>query len=467
MSPVRPDRRVARLLGAALSTGLLAGCLGAGAAQQEPVVAFVGATVIPMDAERALERHTVIVRGGRIAQVGPSAELAPPAGAQVIDAAGKFLIPGLTEMHAHIPGPGAGGSLEGVERTLFLYLAGGVTTIRGMQGSPLHLELRERAARGELLSPRVYAAGPALGGAAMTPEAAAAMVRAQKAAGYDLLKIQTGLTRATFDAMDRAADEVGIPYAGHVPAAVGLNRALEARYASIDHLDGYVEALAGHADSFAGVGTGFFGFNLLDQVTEARIPQLAAATRAAGVAVVPTQTLMEQLASPERGETMAQRPEMRFMPAQTVAQWVERKRAFQADPAFTPERAARYIELRRRMLKALHDAGATILLGSDAPQWWNVPGFSARREAELMVAAGLTPWQVLETATSKPAAHLGGASDWGTIQPGRSADLLLLDADPLQDIRNLWRQAGVMVRGTWLPQGEIDRRLEQAATAVR
>lgn len=469
MHSMRPLLRRALPLGRALlAPVLLAACAPAEAAQEQSrVVAFVNATVIPMDRERVLERHTVVVRDGRIAQVGPSAQLAPPAGAQVVDAAGKFLIPGLAEMHAHIPAA-QGGNMEPVERTLFLYLAGGVTTIRGMQGSPQHLELRGRAARGEILGPRVYAAGPALSGG-NTPNAAAAAprVREQKAAGYDLLKIQGGLSRESFEAIDATAAEVGIPFAGHVPAAIGLNGALRYGYASIDHLDSYVEALAGFPDGFAGTNVGFFGSTLVSAAEEARLPALAAATRAAGVAVVPTQTLIEHLASPEPAEEMARRPEMRYMPPATVAQWVERKRAYQAEAAHTPAANARFIALRRRLLKGLHDGGVTVLLGSDAPQWWNVPGFSARREAELMAAAGLTPYQVLESATRAPAAHLRAEAEWGTIQPGRSADLVLLDASPLQDVANLWRQAGVMVRGRWLPQAEIERRLEAIAASLR
>ena len=459
------SRRMAAVIAAALASACSVADAEQGAPAQAGAVAFVDASVIPMDRERVLENHTVVVRDGRIAEVGPSAQVRAPAGATVVDARGKFLLPGLAEMHAHIPSAQQGG-MDAVHNTLFLYLAGGVTTIRGMQGSPLHLELRQQAARNAIRSPRIYAAGPALGGGNLSPEAGARVVQEEKAAGYDLLKIQTGLSRATFDAIDAAADRVGIPFAGHVPANVGLDRALAARYASIDHLDSYMEALAGHGGGFGGVQVGFFGFNLTDQADASRIPALAAATKAAGVWNVPTQTLMEHLASPEPPEEMARRPEMRFMSPATVEQWVERKRAFQRDPAYTPARAQKYIELRRGLIKALADADAGLLLGSDAPQWWNVPGFSARRELEYMVTAGLNPYQALEMATREPAVYFGAQAEWGTIQPGRSADLLLLDANPLQDVRAVWRQAGVMVRGQWMPQAQIDRRLDEIATAV-
>lgn len=432
----------------------------------EPAVAFVDVTVIPMDRERTLAGQTVVVRDGRIAEIGPAATVKPPAGARVVDGRGKFLMPGLSEMHAHIPTPQGG--QEAIDRTLFLYLAGGVTTIRGMLGHPHHLELRARSASGEILAPRIFTSGPSFGGqTARDPVAAAAMVREQKAAGYDFLKLHPGVSRAAFDAIDTTADEIGITFSGHVAEEVGLRRALAARYASIDHLDSYVEALAGQEERYSASEAGFFGFNLTDRADASRIAALAAATRQAGVWNVPTQSLMEHLASTTAPEQMAHWPEMRYMPPQTVAQWVQRKRDFQAAAGFTPERARRYIQIRRQLIKALHDAGAGLLLGSDAPQWWNVPGFSARRELEYMVASGLTPFEALESGTRQPAVFFGAQAEWGTVERGKVADLVLLDANPLQDVRNLWQQAGVMVRGRWLPQSEIQQRLDAIAAQLR
>lgn len=427
------------------------------------VIAFVGANVIPMDEERVLSNHTVLVRDGVIAEIGPADQVSVPSGATRVDATGKYLIPGLAELHAHIPV----GDAETIERTLFLYVAGGVTTIRGMLGSPEHLELRERVAAGELIGPRIYTSGPAVSGnSTPNPEAAVRLVEEQHAAGYDLLKVQTGVSREAFDAMAEAAHRLGIPFAGHVPEAVGFNRALEARYASIDHLDSYVQALAGYPDGNA-PNPGFFGLYLLDRVDEGKIPELVAATVASGVWNVPTLTLVEHLANPIPPEELAQRPEMAYMPPQTIQQWIQRKRGFQNDPQFTPERGERFIQLRRQLVKALHDAGAPIALGSDAPQWWNVPGFSARRELELMVAAGLTPFQALAAGTRNAARLVGAEGEWGVLAVGQRADMVLLDANPLADITNVWQQAGVMVGGRWLPREELDARLNEIAASFR
>jgi imidazolonepropionase-like amidohydrolase len=436
--------------------------LGGAPAMDGGVVAFVNVNVVPMDRERVLSGQTVIIRDGRIAEMG--AGLQPPAGATVVDGGGRYLMPGLSEMHAHIPPPQAGEAV--IDRTLFLYVAGGVTTIRGMLGNPGHLELRERSARNEIVAPRIYTSGPSLNGnSAPTPEVAVRMVEEQAAAGYDLLKLHPGLSREVFDAIVVAANRVDIPFAGHVSAAVGLDRTLEARQASIDHLDAYVEALAGRGGGFDPQEAGFFGFGLIDDVDASRIPQLAAATRAAGVWNAPTQTLIEHLFNAVDPEEMARWPEMRYMPPATVANWVERKRDIQRQPAFTRERADRYIDVRRRLIRELHAAGAGLILASDAPQWWNVPGFSAHHELRMMVDAGLTPYQALETGT-RAAAIYSGTDEWGTIATGKSADLVLLEANPLADIRNVSRVAGVVLRGRWMPQSEIQSRLDEIARSV-
>jgi imidazolonepropionase-like amidohydrolase len=434
----------------------MAGVPGGGA------LALVNVNVIPMDRERVLTGQTIIIRAGRIAEVG--AGLQPPAGAVIVDAGGHYLMPGLSEMHAHIPPPQAGADV--IDRTLFLYVAGGVTTIRGMLGNPGHLELRERSARNEIVAPRIYTSGPSLNGnTAPTPEVAVRMVEEQAAAGYDLLKLHPGLSREVYDAIVSAANRVEIPFAGHVSAAVGLDRTLEARQSSIDHLDAYVEALAGRGRGFDPQEAGFFGFGLIDEVDASRIPQLAAATRAAGVWNAPTQTLIEHLFNAVDPEEMARWPEMRYVPPATVASWVERKRDIQRQPAFTRERADRYIDVRRRLIRELHAAGAGLILASDAPQWWNVPGFSIHHELRMMVDSGLTPYQALETGTRAAAVYMG-TDEWGTIATGKSADLVLLEANPLTDIRNVSRVAGVVLRGRWMPQSEIQQRLDQIERSV-
>jgi imidazolonepropionase-like amidohydrolase len=431
----------------------------------DSVVAFVNVTVIPMDRERTLPRQTVVVRGDRIVAIGPSDRVKLPAGGVTVDGRGKFLIPGLAEMHAHIPGGDTPDSV--VERTLFLYVSGGITTIRGMLGDPRHLGLRARAARNQLLSPTIYTSGPSLNGNSVTtPGAAARIVAEQKAAGYDFLKIHPGIAGEVFDTLAATAQRVGIRFAGHVPLDVGLARALETGYASIDHLDGYVEAMVREGSPVTAAESQFFGLNLGENLDESELPALVQATRDARVWNVPTQTLMENLMPGETVEALNRRPEMRYVSPDNLSQWAEEKNSLLRETGSSVESARRVIQVRQRLIKALHAGGAGLLLGSDAPQIYNVPGFSTHRELQSLVAAGLTPYQALETGTRNVAVFFGALPKTGTIAVGKRADLVLLDANPLIDVRNTTRRAGVMLRGRWLPKAEIDRRLAAIAKSV-
>ena len=431
----------------------------------DTVIAFVNVTVIPMDRERTMPGQTVLVRGDRIVAIGPSSRTKVPAGSRKIDGRGKFLIPGLAEMHAHIPGGQMADSV--VERTLFLFVSQGITTIRGMLGDPKHLELRARASRGELLSPTIYTSGPSLNGSSVpSPGVATRVVTEQKAAGYDFLKIHPGIDGEVFDTLVTTAQRVGIRFAGHVPLEVGLERALEAGYATIDHLDGYAEAMVRKGSRESSKESQFFGLNLGEQLDESTLPLLVKATVEAGVWNVPTQVLMENLVSDESVEALGKRPEMRYVPRGTLSQWAEFKSSLLAETGSTRQSARRTMAMRRKLIKALHAGGAGLLLGSDAPQFYNVPGFSTHRELQSLVAAGLTPYQALETGTRKVAMFLRSQAKTGTITVGKRADLILLQGNPLVEVGNTVRQAGVMLGGKWLPKSAIDTRLAAIAKAV-
>jgi imidazolonepropionase-like amidohydrolase len=417
------------------------------ARSQEPqAIAFVGASVIPMDRERVLENHTVIVRGDRIVEVGPAASVRVPAGAQRVEARGKFIIPGLAEMHGHVPPPNAPAQL--IENTLFLYVANGITTVRGMLGAPGQLELRERTRRGEVIGPTLYLAGPSFNGNSVNaPEQAAQMVREQKAAGWDLLKVHPGLTREEFDAMARTAKEVGIDFAGHVPQEVGLLHALEMGQRTFDHLDGYMEYLNG--------GEG--------PIPEERLRDAARRTKAANAWVVPTMVLWETLMGVPELEELTAFPELRYMPENTVTQWTNAHRNRLANPQVNRATGRTMAENRKRLLDVMQEEGVGILMGTDAPQQFSVPGFSLHREMALMVEAGMTPYEVLTSGTLAVGRYFADKDRFGTIAAGQRADFLLLDANPLTDIGNVARSSGVMVRGRWLPKAELDRRLREIA----
>jgi imidazolonepropionase-like amidohydrolase len=453
---------------------------GQSAAQRGALTVFEHVSVIPMDSERVMPDSQVWVSSGiGIVTIGSGtgrdAVLNPPTTTVRIDGRGKFLMPMLAEMHAHIPND----AVE-AERVLFMYVANGIGTIRSMLGDPSHFRLRERVRRGEIVGPEMILSGPSFSGTtARTPAEATARVAAEKKAGYDFLKIHPGVPLTAFNALATAADKAAIRFAGHVPLEVGLQRALQAKYWTIDHLDGYVEALAGPR----GRESENFGVNLMSRIDESRVAALAADTKAAGVWNVPTQILLENWYGPDTPEAMQQRPEMQYVSRSELRQWVETKRGNVAQ--YSAQDRAQFVAVRRRLIKALQDAGAGLLLGSDSPQVWNVPGFSIHRELASYVAAGLTPYQALATGTRNVAAHMGqlvrecrslspdplpvGAIDRlsecsdisGTIAMGGPADLVLLDANPLEDIANTTRIAGVMIDGRWIPKTEIDRRLVQ------
>lgn len=435
--------------------------------------AFVNVTVIPMDRRGALEDQTVLVSDGLIQGVGSTKNFPARAGYTVIDGRGKFLIPGLAEMHAHVPGGNAPEQL--VRDIMFLYVANGVTTIRGMLGAPMQLELREQLARGEIIGPTLYVGAPSLNGqSAPTPEAAARLVREHKAAGYDFLKLHPGLLRPVYDALVSAAREMGITFAGHVSAAVGLERTLEARQSTIDHLDGYLEAsLPEPLRSRMTAGPVPFG-EWVPAVDSKRVRYWAGRTRDAGTWNVPTAFLWESFYSAETPEEAARRPEMRYASPQMVNGWMQQKRTMTQSQRSQNIRTGdidRFLELRRLALRALGDSGALLLMGTDSPQMFNVPGFALHREVVVMQEVGLTPFQILESGTRNVARYaeqdLRLDGKFGAVVPGNRADLVLLDADPLVNVRNLARRSGVMVRGRWFPAAELEQMLEEMARRYR
>jgi hypothetical protein len=429
----------ALLLGAALPP---AAC----AQSASDVTAFENVTVIPMDSERSLRAHTVLVQGDRIVAVGPSASVAVPGGARRVDGRGKYLVPGLAEMHGHVPPPSA--PAQTTEDVLFLYLANGITTVRGMLGAPGQLELRRRTNTGELLGPTLYLAGPSFNGNSVNSvDDAVRMVREQRAQGWDLLKIHPGLTRAEYDAMARTAAQEGLRFGGHVPAEVGLMHALRMGQETFDHVDGYVEYVGGAEG----------------QIDPARLDSAVRMTREAGAWVVPTMALWEVLYLTLPLDELTAYPELRYTSAQSVQGWVNAYNQRRGAPQYDAEAARRFIQARQQVLAALHRGGSRILMGTDAPQQFSVPGFSLHREFPRMRAAGMSPYDILATGTRNVGEYFQRNDTFGTVAVGRRADLLLLDADPLADVANLQRIAGVMARGRWVPADEIRTRLEAIA----
>jgi len=436
---------------------LLVVSLLAVAAVEAASTAFVNVNVVPMVTATVIEGQTVVVDSGLIVAIGDVESLPVPDDATVVDGTDRFLMPGLAEMHAHVPA-----TADNLDRVFTLFVANGVTTVRGMLGHPSHLELRQQLLGGEVFGPRLITSGPSMNGNSVSGAAdAERKVRAQHAAGYDFIKIHPGLSADEFTAIATTAAEVGMPFAGHVPVAVGLDGVLSAGMATIDHLDGYFAAmLPPNADPSGGYG-GFFDVLLADQVVADQIPQIVARTASAGTWNVPTESLIEHLVADISVADLRGRPEMRYMSEETVERWVRAKEQQMNERGFDAAVGARAIGLRRELILALHEAGAGLLLGSDAPQIFNVPGFSLHRELGFLVSAGLTPYAALRSGTVAAAEFLG--TNTGTVVVGRDADLVLLDANPLLDIRNTRRIHGVMVRGDWFSSIVLGERLGKLA----
>ncbi len=425
--------------------------------------AFIGVTVVPMDGERTLADQTVVVQDGRITAMGPAGELAVPDGALEVDGTGQYLMPGLAEMHGHLPSPDTPADVT--ENVLFLYVANGVTTVRGMQGHPAQLELRERVRSGELVGPQLFLAAPAMSGNTVgTVEDAERLVREYQTAGFDLLKVQEGLSVEVYEAIVATAREIDIPFGGHVSDSVGLFAALEAGQATVDHLDNYVEALVPE-DAGAEPGGLADVDAMIESVDEDRMALVVDATLDAGTGVVPTMVLWENgiFGTRPSDSLLEEWTEVQYMPRDTVQGWSDAvdDRVAGADVASRQALA----DLRRRLLLALHDGGVPVLLGTDSPQIFSVPGFSVHREMALYVEAGLSPYEVLASGTRAVAEHFDAADEFGTVAVGQRADLLLLDANPLDDVANVARRSGVMVNGRWIPEDEIQERLAVVAAS--
>jgi len=432
---------------------LLSSCQQKAQQSTDPQLVFRSVNVIPMDQERVLENQDVLVSLGRIQEIGESGKVTYGEDAIIIDGRGKFLIPGLAEMHAHVPPID---DIEPMKEVLTLFLANGITTIRGMLGHPKHLELRDKVNSGEITGPHFYTTGPSFNGSTVkTAEEGAQRVRDQKAAGYDYLKLHPGLTPETFGAIASTANEVGIPFAGHVSFDVGIQRAIDAGYSSIDHLDGIVEALVPGIEKIGEEGNGLFGIYSSPQADVGRLPEIIQRLKEKGIWLVPTQALAERWMQPDQSIDFLSAPEMKYMKQETLDNWAKSRTSLVSDERFEKEKVEKYIQLRRKIIYDCQQASVGILLGSDAPQIFNVPGFSAHHELKYLVEAGLTPYQALQTATTNVAKYLG-KTDAGLIQAGAVSDLIMLNANPLDDISNTIDISAVMIGEKFIPRDSLD-----------
>lgn len=406
------------------------------------------------------ESTTVVIRDKKIYKIGSHK---PSTKATIINGADKYLMPGLTEMHAHIPVVTEGNDTL-LKETLFLYLSQGITNIRGMLGDPYHLKLKKAIEQDDILSPRVYTSSPSMNGNSVpSVEAAREKVKQYKEEGYDFLKIHPGITLEVWDELEKTAKAEGIVFSGHVPVLVGIRRALSSQYGTIDHIDGFLEGLVPESAGVAKDANGFFGYNFTDIADVSMIPELVKMAKDNNVAVVPTQSLFTRWFSPKDPALMMEEPEMKYMPAQTRFTWRQNKSRMINDESYNEEQWKRFVDIRTAILKEIDKQDVIILAGSDAPQVMNVPGFSLHHEMRDMQAAGISTSKIIKSATTAPATFFSAGDQYGRIAEGLSADLILLNKNPLTNIENTSSIEAVIVRGHMIDRSEIDAKLEAIA----
>lgn len=424
-----------------LSWALLAG-LAAGQANGKPesVIAIVHVNVIPMNRETVLRDQTVVVADGKIRSVGPAESIAIPAGTRKIDGQGKYLIPGLTDAHVHLQTP--------IEFAVFL--ANGVTTVYNLDGRPAHLTWRKKIGDGEMTGPRIFSTGPIFFQAA-TAEEAVRKVDEQAALGYDGVKIYNGVSKEAYGPLIAEAKAKNMLLMGHVARKPDFEATLDAGQ-SIAHLEEYTYT--------------FFNPKRDDDDThivydEGQIPEAVRLTVKSGIFVTPT--LANYATNVQQATDLTQflkTPELLY-----DSPWI--RASFQPDVnryknGFKPDAYPRLrasLALQRKLVKALEDAGVPILSGTDASDVGPVAGFGLHQELQEFVNDGFTPYQALRTATVNPAFYFHQGDQWGTIEMGKRADMVLLDANPLENICNTTKIAGVVLRGKWIGEWKLHAEL--------
>jgi imidazolonepropionase-like amidohydrolase len=416
----------------------------------------------------------VVIRGRRVAEItGPGA--ARPGDLTVIDGRHRVLIPGLIDSHVHIK--------EG--DPLFLFTVNGVTTVQNMAGRPFHLALRDSVARGTLLGPRIITAGPttAQEGVA-TPEQAAALVAAQKRQGYDMIKMYGGrngeFTPETYHALITAAHQAGMCVVGHAPRNLPFQAVLDEGQNSIDHMEEIVythKPFARLLQPYVDVQFGRASQEVFDSLARRPVPDfahelsteieaLADAVKRAGLAVTPNIVFFRNIGwmTTDSIYALLRAPELAYAaPAQRL-NWSPMLNSYRSGFQRTQAVMSPYLnavtELEEAITAAFHRKGVAIMAGTDSEFLGAQPGYGLHTELGIFVELGMTPLDAMKAATITPARVMGIADSVGTIEVGKIADLVLLDANPLADIRNTRQVAGVFTAGRYVPRDRLQARLD-------
>ena len=426
------------------------------AAPQSGTTVFVDVAVLPMDRERILENQTVVVQGGVIQELAPSHRVQVPDGARIIDGQGLFLMPGLADMHVDLPSAQA--TSEQVADFMFLLLASNILAARGMEGTSNHLRIKREVASGEILGPTIWVGAPPLGGAnAQDTIQTVEQMLANRSAGYDYQTIYGDFPLEVWEAMAEEAHSRGYTFGGTIPPSIGLRTALSTGISTVEHLDGYLgEVVSDDVKSRLDAGEPVSLAVQLEAVEGRKTRAMAAHTRSSDTWVVPTLHALESRFTARNVDSLLTLPEMAYVPSYISDAWILEAGS---GPAADSATGALMVQVHRRILRSLTMAGVGVLMGTDTPGLFHVPGFSLRHELRSLQAAGLTPYEILVTGTRNVAEYarreLLEESNFGTVEAGNRADLLLLRANPFDDLEALWDQEGIMVRGRWMDRKSV------------
>ncbi len=450
--------------------------LGSCKKPQSSALAITHVNVIDMTGAPPALDQTVLIDKEKIIALDAHGSVSIPADAKILDARGKFLIPGLSDMHVHLTGAGEPNGSR--EFFLPLLLANGITSVRDMGGYldslvPLRKEIEE----GKRLGQRIVFAGPYLDGdpPAFQP-AIVIKVRAQaddavqtlKQPGVDFIKVQSNLSRDAYFAIAEAAKKQNISFVGHIPDRVTAWEAADAGQQSIEHLTNVLRACSTKEPDLmrkqfrVSSRTGQFAWQreLLDSYSEQKAAELIAEFRERNVWQTPTLILLRNVAFASAELNLPSDSRTKYVPRKLLEIW--RHGYEQQTKDITTEQAAARMMLLRRSLgitEQMQKGGVKILAGTDSAAPYVVPGFSLHEELALLVKAGFTPSEALQAVTRNPAEFLGRVDSQGTIAVGKNADLVLLDANPLDDIHNTQKIRAVVLRGKLLDRAALDQLL--------
>ena len=440
-------------------------------------------TVIPMNTPTSLVNQSVLISHGKIQAIASSSKIKTPPGCKLIDGKGKYLVPGLFDMHAHFFREQYEDDKNTTREELKMMLANGITSARIMAGHPEYLAAKAKLESREWEGPDITVASPQLVGAwpwptgfknyeiVNTPQKATEAVKRFKQEGYDAIKITFMVDRECYDAIVATAKEVGIKVVGHVGPKVKLPAALLAQE-EIEHMDEFIDMLL--PDSTYNHGQSVSDMNIwskaawstLPSLDESKITALVQQVKASNVYVTPTNYFfISTFGQIPTEDEIRNKRDYSYIPVVLVNErWKNREHYIHMD--ISKESREKYVYLRKKMVNELSRAGVPLMAGSDSPEFFLVTGFSIHDELAAFTEAGLSNFSALKTATVTPAAFLG-LKNRGSVEIAKDADLILLDKDPLANIRNTTSINAVIKNGKYLDRKTLDAMLASAKAAFQ